>query len=571
MDTPADCLSPLLLLRGASPPAPPRLTPLLAAGAKVPKPPDVGGHLADMSGDLGDLRAQRWGVVITNDDRGEHLLSLVQPLVARRAEQQRAPLAKEAPPVKVYRVAPGMTAEQAAEFVRGPYQNEVADVRQRPAYLLILGDADGVSWELQRILSLSGLFPGRLAFDADDDYRAYVDKVIAWEQKAVAARPARYFAVHDGTGPVATGLSGFLRPSRQALAAKDLGPSVRLLDADVESHTLATLEEREAELKAMLASASDAPGGLLVSLSHGLGLDGGATVEQRRAEQGALALSLARALRPEEVAARPFFEGGAWFFFACFSAGTPRETVYRPWMEALVQRGYLGKGLDYVTSALPSPPSPFVAALPKAALASPRGPVAVMGHVDLAWTWSFSPETGLGSSFQRHARFTALFEALLQGRRFGAALHELTSAGAAVGQGLLAMDGGPSAAQDPSDIHAAERAYRWLEMQDLGAFVLLGDPAARLPMTPGEQALEAAALAAAKAATAPAAPDGPPSPELLRLEGHVIASLPPGEDIESHAGDAGQDPADFKEMVRAYREAGRRALAAVLAERKKGA
>ena len=42
-----------------------------------------------------------------------------------------------------------------------------------------------MSWELQRALSLNGALPGRISFDDDAGYGAYVDKVLAWESRTV--------------------------------------------------------------------------------------------------------------------------------------------------------------------------------------------------------------------------------------------------------------------------------------------------------------------------------------------------------------------------------------------------
>ena len=88
---------------------------------------------------------------------------------------------------------------------------------------------------------------------------------------------------------------------------------------------------------------------------------------------------------------QPFLPGGMWFYLACFGAGTPASSAYHPWLSRLSDEGAYGGSLGAVLRALPAPGErPFVAALPQAALASPRGPLAVIGHLDLAWTYGFS-------------------------------------------------------------------------------------------------------------------------------------------------------------------------------------
>lgn len=555
-----DKLYPFLTFRGAGGPALSGGVPsTLAEAAPRPRPEDTTIFLADLSGEPDDLRAQQWGVVIPDDERGHRLLSLVRPLLAHRGEQQgREP--------HVYRVQPNMTAEQAVAFVLGPYQDEVPDTAERPRYLLLLGDSDGVSWELQRVLAQSSTYPGRLAFDTDQGYEAYVEKLLAWESereaRAIASRAARYFAVRDSSEAVSKGLSGFLLPSHGALSKK---LPAQVLAADLRPIGIESPKRLEDEASAMLADAARTPGGLLVSLSHGVALERSAPLAERRAHQGAMHVHARRALTAEDLRRAPFFEGGAWFFFACFSAGTPRESVYRPWLRSLAERRFTSDDVDVATRALPDEPSPFVAALPKAALASPRGPLAVFGHVDLAWTWSFAPvqlTTGERVFKKRHARFTSLFEALLARRRFGAAFSGLSSASATVGAGLLTMYGSdekPPAGEKPEQ--AADRAHRWLEHHDLAGFVLLGDPAARLPATAAERRREDARPAEIA--------QGGPSEEVLRAERDVLKCLEPGEDVAAVADLTGRTAEQLAELVETYREAGRRALAEVLAAQKR--
>lgn len=553
----SDLVHPFLALRGAG--------PALREGvslrsAAIDAGRRSGGYLAALGKAADDLPAQRWGVVATNDERGARLIELTARLAERRGQDQG-----EAP--HVYRVDPGMTARRAEEFVRGPYWDEVGRSADRlPRYLLLLGDAAGVSWELQQAFARHGAFPGRLAFDGDAGYEAYVDKALAWEARDVPERESLHYAVRDGSPAVTKGQAGLMAPSHRALSAAGLPPGVKASALDL-SPVVLDAAGLESEAQAMLSRAAAAQGGLLVSLSHGVGLEKGASIEERRAAQGAVHLHAGRALGAADVANGPFFEGGAWFFFACFSAGTPSSSVYRPWLQSLAARGYTGRRLaEQALAALPEPPAPFVAALPKAALASPHGPLAVFGHVDLAWSWSFAPAslaTGKMVYQSRHERFDAVLLALLERRRFGAALHELAAAGSSVGQNLLALYGEEGQEAEGDAAAALHRACLWLEHNDLGGFVLLGDPAARLPRTSAEAAREA------RPSLPRAAVAGPPPDEVLVAEEEILACLANKQDPEEVAPTVGRTPEEMKELVSAYQEAGRRALAELCAARRR--
>ncbi|MDC0709615.1 C25 family cysteine peptidase [Stigmatella sp. ncwal1] len=121
---------------------------------------------------------------------------------------------------------------------------------------------------------------------------------------------------------------------------------------------------------------------------------------------------------------------------------------------------------------------PFTSALPQAALANPDGPLAFIGHVDLAWTSTFSDEGNLA-----HSRFLGVLQALSAGRRAGNALHTLLRFfGDALNelkmlynQEELELATSRKLSADPA------RAAQWMLCQDLANYVLLGDPAVRIP------------------------------------------------------------------------------------------
>jgi hypothetical protein len=178
----------------------------------------------------------------------------------------------------------------------------------------------------------------------------------------------------------------------------------------------------------------------------------------------------------------PFLPEGMWFCLACFGAATPPRSAFHAWLTLLAREGGQKDLSQAVLESLPKEGErPFLAALPQAALANPRGPLAVIGHGDLAWTYGF---TTVGAPARgRASRITGALEVLANGSRAGVALDALMRAYREVNDGLMTeyqerqdalIEGRP----DPVD--PVEHAARWMERNDLRGYVLLGDPAARL-------------------------------------------------------------------------------------------
>src|SRR5262249_34661224 len=123
-------------------------------------------------------------------------------------------------------------AGASAAWLRKDYWDAVnRRAEDLPRYLLLLGDPHLVSWDLQQLLGADA-FAGRLAFGADSGYEAYVEKVLAWEQRppAPAAR-LLFHTVRDGTMSTVVGYRELMSPSlamarelreRRKLSASDI-------------------------------------------------------------------------------------------------------------------------------------------------------------------------------------------------------------------------------------------------------------------------------------------------------------------------------------------------------------
>lgn len=440
--------------------------------APVPAPLPKPDWLFDDSAAPDSLQKQRWALVVPAGERGKRLLSILAPLRELRAEQQGAP-------VDVYEAPPGQDADAAHEFRARTVHPSSKPMREQARYLLLAGGPEVLSQELHEELAGDGsCYVGRLAFEKDEDYEAYVAKVVARERRPPEARRARavVLCVRDGTSPTKTGHEYLVAPmARRLRDERKLGhfPASELVEAVL----------TDGSSQRLLELAQQPEPGLFFTLSHGVGAPGAgwSSAEEQRRRQGCMVLGRHEELTPDDVGRRVFMPGGIWFSFACFSAGTPTGSVYQPWMEHLIQqRAMAPQELESVQRSRPVDARPFVAALPQAALANPRGPLAVIGHVDLAWTFSFHDAfTGRSHVY----RFEGALSSLVQGHRAGVALNMLArfarQADAALRRQYQAEEEARLASR-PTAPASGDRAYLWMERHDLTRYVLLGDPAVRL-------------------------------------------------------------------------------------------
>lgn len=448
--------------------------PIDSAGT-APRPNDRH-ELEDFRHDGGDpnsLPEQRWGIVAPEGPIGDRLLELVAPLQRHREEQQGEPAI-------VFRAPPGLKDEEVGAWWSEVYGDESIDEADRPRYLTMLGDADVLSWDLQQRLA-SDTFAGRLCFPNEAGYESYVHKLLASERgEPAAGSRALYYTVRDGTAATNMGYAGLMTPTvEQSRIGHEKGVfSARDIIEIGDGENLSADDF-------MAATRGDAPS-MLFTISHGCGAPraGWSNAEEQRRLQGAMSFGSGEKITAEDLASRPFLPGGLWFFFACFGAGTPNGSAFHHWLAALRDVGLYGRNIDGVLKSLPGENErPFVAALPQAALANPNGPLAVMGHVDLAWTFSFQ-DVGTTNKY-RPSRFQDIFRTLVDGKRVGAGYFELqrffnqASVDLSTMYDKDARQKTKGAAEDDK-ARKIRKATLWMLRQDLSAYVLLGDPAVRL-------------------------------------------------------------------------------------------
>lgn len=434
--------------------------------------------------DPNDLAHQRWGVVAPQGKTGDLMLDAMAPLIRQREQEQGAS-------ARIYRVAPGMSAKEAVRWRDDTYRAEDVPEAERPRYLMVLGDLHHVSLELQQVMAHSA-FVGRVHVgDASgepdaDGYAAYAAKAVMHAQAVENAEQTHtprllLYVANDGTQATAIGRVQLVEPCRATFEKRAEANAAMRDVARLISHA----PHDGSPPGALLRAAETAQPAILLSVTHGQGapVAGWGSTTRQRAEQGALVLGDGTILDAATLRGRRFLPGGMWFCLACFGAGTPQQSVFHAWLSSLVSQGLPARILDPLLASLPGPddPRPFLSAMPQAALANPQGPLAMIGHVDLAWTYSFNDPRRMARSTP--SRILSVLDAWLRRARAGVALDALMRFYREANDALMEryqaqadaqVDGSP----DPTD--PRERAQLWMLRNDLRGYVLLGDPAARL-------------------------------------------------------------------------------------------
>lgn len=438
-------------------------------------------HLGVREGvDAARLDDAGWGVIFA-EDADPRLLEALQPLLELR-RQQSGDRFRLYSGSRGYR---GGGRDTKSKFLvrsgataAGPVSPEAV-----PYYLLIVGSPEKIPFEFQHQLDVQYAV-GRVHFETLEEYARYARSVVAAEHTA-PARPQRlsFFDVAN-PGDRATQLS-----SRQLIAP--LHELFQKSEPGWEVTRVAAEQAAKARLRELLRA--DAPA-LLFTASHGMEFSPGG--REQRSHQGALLcqdwpgsshsgpIPREHYLSAEDIDDSASLHGMMLFLFACYSAGTPERDSF--------QRD---------AQAAPRAPQPFVAALPQRLLSHPAGgALAVIGHIDRAWGYSFA-----GSSGEKRAHTAAIestLRRLLHGERVGYAMEYLNQRYAELATVLSDELGAIRNLRIPDERALAEL---WTATQDARGYCLLGDPAVRLTRAHVEARATAASPAAVSLTQGPSA------------------------------------------------------------------
>ena len=444
------------------------LTELKAKRCQVAGGEDAKTHGVIAGIEANDLGQAGWGIVTAAEDAPTlaAIREALAPLLALRQAQAGSR----------YREYDGEMAFHPGDSKNGWLgraggEPGPVDPARTPYYLLILASPETIPFRFQYQLDVQYAV-GRLWFDgpdALDRYASYAQAVVAAETGQLAGQPwslprkAAFFGVRNA-GDTATGLS----------AEYLVRPLAAYLAADQPSWQIATCMDDQADKTGLtrLLGGDDTPA-LLFTASHGIGFP--ASHDLQRRHQGALlcgdwpgpdrwreAIPERFYFSADDVAGNARLVGTIMFHFACYGAGTPRldEFAHRTGLTAQAQIA----------------PCDFLADLPQRLLGHPKGgALAVIGHVDRAWGCSFIWD-GLSNQL---TTFKSTLKCLAEGQRVGFATEYFNERYAELSTMLSAQIEDVKFGAEPD-----ERALAglWTANNDARSYIVIGDPAVKLPL-----------------------------------------------------------------------------------------
>jgi hypothetical protein len=417
-----------------------------------------------------DLLEAGWGVIFADSEKPETIDALRPLLDFRKKAVGR--LYREYGPAKDAN-GPGYKGESKNKFLadRNTSSYGPVDPERMPYYLLIVGSPETIPFSFQYDLDVAYAV-GRLHFDNAAEYARYARTVVEVESGRVAVpKHAVFFGVanpnDENTQESATRLIAPVAAT--ADREKPPGWSVDRLPPE---------QCLRSKMESLLGGAGATPA-LLVSASHGMEYPPfdplqssytGALVCQDWTKGSSLSHEELRKcyFAGEDVAGNAEVAGLIALVFACFGAGYPRLNDF--WR------------LDGLDGPNEIAKTSSVSSLAKRLLAHKNGgALAVIGHIERAWSCSFDDDQGVSSL----APFESAVKVLMEGKPVGMATEYINQKYAEIGAALgKAYDvSGSTSDWRPAD--PDEYVDLWTASSDTRNYIVVGDPAVRL-VTPNQ-------------------------------------------------------------------------------------
>jgi hypothetical protein len=419
-------------------------------------------HLAIIEGrDPKNLAEAGWGIIFAKD-ADPAIKEALSDLIKLR-QQQAGPLFKIYEDKLAYQ-----PRENKVDFLKTRKAAVFGRVvpEQMPYYLLIIGGPKQIPYSFQYQLDVQYAV-GRVHFETLQEYANYAASVVAAETgKVKLPRQINLFGVANPDDRATE--SSCERLIQPVLA------DLQKEHADWEITAYTREQATKAQLKAMLGG-QQTPA-LLFSACHGMEFP----MEDKRQipHQGALLCQdwpgPKKHLGPiphdyylagDDIEDNASLLGLIAMYFACYGAGTPLLDEFSE--QAFKDREQIA-------------PFPFIAGLPTRLLGHPKGgALAVIGHIERAWGYSFAWP---GARAQKQTQtFEDAFKRLLDGHPVGSAFEHFNERYAeiatALGHELQEIEEEPRYKYDPNELAAL-----WTANNDARDYVVLGDPAVRLPV-----------------------------------------------------------------------------------------
>ena len=439
----------------------------------------LGTYAIEEGKDPSDLAQSGWGVVFPaalDGSTADALREALRELLEHRKKQARGSYEEGG----LYREFTGPDGYRRGESTKkwlnrlGTDLGTVNPAKGIPYYVLIVGDPNSIPYTFQYELDVDRAV-GRIFFETLDEYASYARSVVAAETGKVARSPRAAFFGVTNPDDRATQLSTqyLIQPlaERFEKAKQKNSPDfVKEIDSWQFESVRGDKATKECLLKLMGGDQSPA---LLFTASHGMGFSPG-DVEQLE-YQGALlcqdwggpyggGVRRDDYLAGEDVKDDACVLGMIDFHFACYGAGTPYyDDFYRR--------------LNRTRS--PIAPYAFLAKLPRRLLGHPKGgALAVVGHVERAWTHSFKWST----SAEQTTSFYSTLLRLMRGMPVGHALEYMNGRYASISVQLNNTLENWEFDQDTNLL-----ADLWTGNNDARGYAIIGDPAVKLAVAANDE------------------------------------------------------------------------------------
>lgn len=416
-----------------------------------------GDYIVKAGIDAQNLAQAGWGVIFAYDET-EEVKDALKELLAYRREQ-----AGERYQEYAYRYDPAeQYFESKTEFLaRHKVAAGPADPKKMPYYLLIVGDPERIPYTFQYELDVQYAV-GRIYFDTAAEYAQYAHNVVNAEQsEQFLAREALFFGVRNPDDAATNFSADELVCPLADLMAKD--------QPDWKVRTRLAEQTRKTQLEQILNGKQ--PPALLFTASHGMGFPNGHP--EQFPCQGALLCQdwpgpreWKQAIPPDYYFSAADLSDSAQllgliaFHFACYGAGTPRRDEFA--LRAYQEQQEIA-------------PRAFLAKLPQKLLQ--RGALAAAGHVERAWGYSFMWQ-GAGAQL---TTFESHLKLVMEGHRIGEAFEYFNGRYAELSTVLTTLQ--EKIKYEKYKVSDVELAGIWTANNDARNYMIIGDPAVRLPIS----------------------------------------------------------------------------------------